>query len=89
MQLIPINHEDPQERADQVRMMGDIYKMAKHALVWLGPSFEGSDRGMNLIGDLGNAYYDLGRSARKALCHSRLLESASPKPHAQGREAVR
>ncbi|KAJ8064481.1 hypothetical protein OCU04_006815 [Sclerotinia nivalis] len=38
-----INQSDVKERNEQVRLMGEIYSMAKPVLIWLGESFEGSD----------------------------------------------
>ena len=32
-----IDQEDPNERSEQVRMMGDIYSRADRVLIWLGP----------------------------------------------------
>jgi Heterokaryon incompatibility protein (HET) len=63
---ICINQGDQQERADQVRLMGDIYKNAEHVLVWLGPADEDSDLGLSMINDLGNAYHK-SKSAKVAI----------------------
>jgi hypothetical protein len=46
---ICINQEDATERASQVKMMGDIYKQAKHVLIWLGPSDINSRGAMPLL----------------------------------------
>lgn len=63
---ICINQADPRERADQVRMMSDIYKNAEHVLVWLGPADADSGLGLDLIRDLGSAYYDT-KGARQSI----------------------
>lgn len=33
-----INQQDPEERAQQVAMMGDVYRNSSTTLIWLGPS---------------------------------------------------
>ena len=40
---ICINQNDQEEKSWQVRQMSDIYSEARDVIVWLGPSFEGSD----------------------------------------------
>jgi hypothetical protein len=40
---ICINQNNSQERSEQVQYMREIYSNAKEVVVWLGPSFEGSD----------------------------------------------
>ena len=41
---ICINQNDIQERSEQVGHMREIYSNASEVVVWLGPSFEGSDK---------------------------------------------
>jgi len=38
-----INQSDNKERADQVKLMRDIYRSAFNVLIWLGPAADGSD----------------------------------------------
>ena len=40
---ICINQQDKQEKAQQVSRMSEVYTKARHVLIWLGPSFEGSN----------------------------------------------
>ena len=65
---ICINQLDFSERANQVKMMGDIYGSARHVLVWLGNAFEDSHLGLDMIEKLGNAYHDL-RDRELAIAH--------------------
>jgi hypothetical protein len=46
---ICINQEDMDERAEQVKLMAEIYASAKHVLAWLGPSTHDSNVAMNLL----------------------------------------
>jgi hypothetical protein len=46
---ICINQEDMDERAEQVKLMAEIYTSAKHVLAWLGPSTHDSNVAMNLL----------------------------------------
>jgi hypothetical protein len=46
---ICINQEDMDERAEQVKLMAEIYTSSKHVLAWLGPSTHDSNVAMNLL----------------------------------------
>lgn len=48
-----INQEDIHERAQQVTLMGDIYRMAKRVVVWLGPEKDDSDLALSFLESLG------------------------------------
>lgn len=52
-----IDQENPNERSEQVRMMGDIYSRADRVLIWLGP--EGPETGPALLAlqQLENYFY--------------------------------
>lgn len=56
---ICINQADLSERANQVKMMGEIYQNAEHVLVWLGEEFEDNDLAMDMIKKWGEAYEEL------------------------------
>ena len=51
---ICINQTDNEERNDQVRRMGTIFKDAKNVCVWLGPEADNSDKAMALVNRLKN-----------------------------------
>lgn len=44
-----INQEDPDERASQVAIMGDIYRRAQQVIVFLGTADDASTRAMDLL----------------------------------------
>lgn len=44
-----INQEDPDERASQVAIMGDIYRQAQQVIVFLGTADDASTRAMDLL----------------------------------------
>lgn len=46
---ICINQEDMDERAEQVKLMAEIYTSASRVLAWLGPSTHDSNLAMNLL----------------------------------------
>ncbi|KAL6890813.1 heterokaryon incompatibility domain-containing protein [Trichoderma evansii] len=46
---ICINSQDKEERASQVQLMGQLYKSAYIAIVWLGPGNLDSDQGMEFF----------------------------------------
>ncbi|KAF2026159.1 hypothetical protein EK21DRAFT_33687, partial [Setomelanomma holmii] len=46
---ISINQNDIQERNDQVKQMREVYSEASEVLIWLGPSFQGSDELLRYI----------------------------------------
>lgn len=48
---ICINQADPKERAQQVRLMGRIYRQASRVLVWIGEGDELSDHAFDRIND--------------------------------------
>lgn len=50
---ICINQEDDAEKSVQVARMGDLYELANHVLVWLGPASDDSDRTLNILNDIG------------------------------------
>ncbi|KAI2639073.1 HET-domain-containing protein [Hypomontagnella submonticulosa] len=49
---ICINQDDPDERAEQVSIMADIYRSAKGVVIWLGPSDEFTQPAWELITSL-------------------------------------
>ena len=46
---ICINQDDDDERTDQVRLMREIYRQAKHVFVWMGADIEGMEEGISLM----------------------------------------
>lgn len=46
---LSINQQDASEKADQVRLMTQIYQQARSVAIWLGPRSQDSDLGMELI----------------------------------------
>jgi hypothetical protein len=44
-----INQQDPQERASQVALMGDIYSQAEYVLAFLSPERQRYDLGLDYI----------------------------------------
>jgi hypothetical protein len=48
---ICINQDDSAERSQQVSQMADLYSQATSTRIWLGMSFEGSDKFMDIISD--------------------------------------
>lgn len=51
---LSIDQQNPSEKADQVRLMTQIYQKAKSVAIWLGPRSDNSDLGMDLIEKLSN-----------------------------------
>ncbi len=49
---ICINQNDYDERAQQVLMMGDIYRSARNVVAFLGPAMDNSSVAMNLINNI-------------------------------------
>lgn len=47
--ILCIDQENEQEKADQVRLQGEIYKSATCVLSWLGPSGDNSDLAMDYL----------------------------------------
>lgn len=45
-----INQQDKDERATQVRLMGQIYSGATSIAIWIGPEYEESALAMQLLG---------------------------------------
>ncbi|KAM0268902.1 hypothetical protein ACHAQH_009862, partial [Verticillium albo-atrum] len=56
---ICIDQNDMPEKTSQVRIMGQIYSKASKAIVWLGPSADGSNEVMDCLQDIGQAAHDL------------------------------
>ena len=50
---ICINQGNNIEKNEQVKMMGDIYKVATKVFAWLGPAADDSDLAMDTLGSLG------------------------------------
>lgn len=46
---LSIDQQNPTEKADQVRLMTQIYQKAKSVAIWLGPQSDSSNLGMDLI----------------------------------------
>ncbi|KAF2649712.1 HET-domain-containing protein [Lophiostoma macrostomum CBS 122681] len=60
-----INQEDLQERSAQVKRMADIYSLAAHVVVWVGPEADESGLALTTLEDMGNqveVFSDLRRS---------------------------
>ncbi|KAF5879651.1 putative heterokaryon incompatibility protein [Botrytis fragariae] len=55
---ICINQSDIKERNEQVTLMGEIYSLAKPALVWLGETFEGCKEAFDLMSKIAIASED-------------------------------
>ena len=53
---ICIDQADRDERAQQVLIMGDIYRVASQCIVWLGREYDGSNDAMSLVEDLGRIF---------------------------------
>ncbi|KAL7626445.1 hypothetical protein AAE478_003217 [Parahypoxylon ruwenzoriense] len=51
-----INQSDPEERAEQVALMGDIYASAKHVRIWLGESGETVSNDLSIIQSISDVY---------------------------------
>lgn len=49
-----VNQEDLDERAEQVQIMHLIYKSCTKCLIWLGPSDEHSEIGLDIVRDIAN-----------------------------------
>ncbi|KAI1500260.1 HET-domain-containing protein [Biscogniauxia marginata] len=50
---ICINQDDVHERGQQVAIMGDIYRLARRVIVWLGPQADGSTLALDFLDSLG------------------------------------
>jgi hypothetical protein len=50
--FVCINQADIQEKAHQVRMMGDVYRQAQKVIVWLGMPTPASELGMKTLSSL-------------------------------------
>ncbi len=78
-----INQEDKEEKADQVRMMGEIFAFANNVIAWLGALIVDSDMATKFIVTLFNAMKEL--SSRNvvittdSLCKKTGCEHPSPK----------
>jgi hypothetical protein len=60
---ICINQDDPDEKGQQVRMMGDIYRQAAFVTVWLGEASGDSNLAMDFIGELNRDLTSLRRNS--------------------------
>jgi hypothetical protein len=49
-----IDQLNNEEKGPQVALMGAIYRLADHVVVWLGPEADNSDRAMRLMNELGS-----------------------------------
>ena len=49
---ICINQQDLRERSSQVKIMGDIYRLADRVIVWLGPEKDDSTHVLNILTEL-------------------------------------
>lgn len=78
-----INQEDKQEKADQVRMMGEIFASAKNVIAWLGVPTADSNIATSFVVTLFNAMKKLAsRNAiitADSLCQNTGCEHPSPK----------
>ena len=54
-----IIQDDPEERASQVGLMGDIYERAHEVLIWLGEEKDDSSMAMELINHMGKTRHDV------------------------------
>jgi hypothetical protein len=54
-----INQPDESEKAEQVTRMKEIYQMAEHVLVWLGPTKNSSDEEIDCLEKISKAAEDL------------------------------
>lgn len=52
-----IDQENPNERSQQVRMMGDIYSRADRVLIWLGPEGPETGPALQALQYLGDYFY--------------------------------
>lgn len=57
---ICINQNDPEEKAEQIKMMREIYSCATVVDVFLGPGTPGTDKAMEAVQDIGQAAYHAG-----------------------------
>lgn len=57
---ICINQNDPEEKAEQIKLMRDIYSHAKIVDVFLGPGTPETDKAMDAARLIGNSAYDAG-----------------------------
>ena len=78
-----INQEDKQEKADQVRMMGEIFASANNVIAWLGAPTAESNMATNFIVTLFNAMKKLAARdvlvTADSLCQNTGCEHPSPK----------
>lgn len=63
-----INQQDKDERASQVRLMGQIYSSAASIAIWIGPVYEESALAMQLLEKVaeGSVWREYIRSTRNA-----------------------
>ncbi|MCJ1456068.1 hypothetical protein MMC28_006425 [Mycoblastus sanguinarius] len=79
-----INQQDLEEKAHQVRMMGEIFASAEHVVAWLGRASEDSSLAIDFVITLYGAIKNLTVTekvpvTRDSLCRSPLCEHPSPK----------
>ena len=78
-----INQEDKQEKADQVRMMGEIFASAKNVFAWLGAPTADSNMATDFVVTLFNAMKKLASRdiaiTADSLCQNAGCEHPSPK----------
>lgn len=78
-----INQEDKQEKADQVRMMGEIFASANNVIAWLGAPTADSNMATDFVVTLFNAMKKLTSQDRvitaDSLCQNTGCEHPSPK----------
>ncbi|KAI0376840.1 heterokaryon incompatibility protein-domain-containing protein [Hypomontagnella monticulosa] len=48
-----INQSDNAEKGRQVAFMGDVYEKAERAIIWLGPEADNSERGLEIVEEIG------------------------------------
>jgi len=53
---ICINNDDPIERTEQVRLMGEVYGLAKEVPIWLGEKTDGVDTALKLVSKIIEAF---------------------------------
>lgn len=72
-----INQTDDEEKSRQVAMMGSIYSLASHVILWLGPESQDSDDALDILEYIGSQFeYDSTTKLLKLLPSSDEIEWA-------------
>jgi Heterokaryon incompatibility protein (HET) len=81
---ICINQQDPEERTEQVRMMGEIYSKVWRVLIWLGEDDELSSKSFQSVKELHSilsSWIAIAQSRGDRLALSKLVRESFIKPN--------